>query len=418
MCHQLYCSWPRIVVAIAALSVPAQSDAQVPESTIIEQFDIPDDGALMLLPVFTCGKHHLFVVDTGSSGVIYDTSLKHLLGSARETSLMRTTTRPIEVEWFDAPAAMLGRLDLCSPGRSGQVRPVGCVDLSLFRFVVGEDIRGVLGRSFLSKHVVRLDFDQGKILFLTSAGDDPGDAIPIVFDKERPYMLAELAGIGKTMLGIDTGIVGSSGCLHPVCTRTLKAKDLFTDLGAARSIGAGGVETSEHICRLPWLQIGKFRHNDLIFCENAGGTPSAIGLSYLSRYVVTFDFRNHLIYLKPSRHFSRPEKDISAHSSSWGIWLTRDGGDVNIATVTEGSAAKAAGIKPSDVVLAVDGRDVSRMRLFAIHHLFPTDKSEFPIKVRRGGREITKVIRSEPKNEPKNGSNRKTGQTQTGKQVN
>jgi hypothetical protein len=388
--------WHRaIAVIILALQIPFRSDAQGPDaSTIIEQFDIPDDGDLMLVPVVIRERRQLFFVDTGCSHVVYDTSLRHLLGKPHDEVMVRTLTGTIKAEVFNAPEAKLGRLDLRVPDPRSAL-PVACVDLSEMRVAQGEGIRGVLGQSFLREHIIRLDFDLAKIFFLRAAGNDAGIAIRMMFVGDQAFVQTELCGIGKAMLNIDTGLAGLSGFLHPLYTKALESRRLFYDLGTRDGIGAAGAAT-RRVLRLPWLQLSTFRHSGLVFSEHSENLPSSIGLGYLSRYIVTFDFPNSLMYLRPSKHFARRDNDDFRGAAAWGISLARHRGEVMVETLAAGRPGKAAGILPGDVLLAVNGQDVRRARLFSIHRRFTLDENEVRLTVRRGDSEITKTIRRAP----------------------
>ena len=70
-------------------------------------------------------------------------------------------------------------------------------------------------------------------------------------------------------------------------------------LGTARSQIAG--EAAKHrVGRVPGIALLGFRHTDMVFEES--GT-NVLGLNYLMRYTVTFDFRNNVINLKKGKRF-------------------------------------------------------------------------------------------------------------------
>src|SRR4029077_5969727 len=66
--------------------------------------------------------------------------------------------------------------------RIGKIRiPAGkeasCHDLAWFRLAFNKDVRGILGMNVLNAHVVRIDFDAGKLMILKQADDKPADAV-------------------------------------------------------------------------------------------------------------------------------------------------------------------------------------------------------------------------------------------------
>ena len=56
------------------------------------------------------------------------------------------------------------------------------VDRRYIRKAAGRDIYGILGMDFLRKHVVRIDFDAGKMTFLKEVGSQPGQPVPVIWE--------------------------------------------------------------------------------------------------------------------------------------------------------------------------------------------------------------------------------------------
>lgn len=65
-----------LLVVVASPSLIAEEPVPgIDPSLIIEQFDIYNDGDLLLVPVTVFGKTRMFAVDTGSSSTVYEKSL-------------------------------------------------------------------------------------------------------------------------------------------------------------------------------------------------------------------------------------------------------------------------------------------------------------------------------------------------------
>jgi hypothetical protein len=154
-----------LLLLAAAEPKPARED-----KLVLEQFDVARDGPL-LLPVMLQGKKYLFLVDTGATLNIFDTSLP--LGKPKATAETAGPDGPITAPLFDAPDATVGCLSLFS------LQPVYQMSLKGTREASGQEVYGVLGMDFLRHRVVRVDFDAGKLAFLERAGSDPGVAVPL-----------------------------------------------------------------------------------------------------------------------------------------------------------------------------------------------------------------------------------------------
>src|SRR4051794_20909599 len=159
-------------------------------STVLEQFPIHNDGDQILLPVKFHGEVYQFVLDTGAGMNVYDTSLRPHLGAPLKVVTAKMPRGTMKMSLFSAPAAMIGSLSLQTPG------PVACADLDMIRRATGHDVRGIIGMAFLAEHVVELDFDQGRLAFLSSAPAQSGSPIPLfpLADLGLPAVYAEVEG--------------------------------------------------------------------------------------------------------------------------------------------------------------------------------------------------------------------------------
>ena len=83
---------------------------------------------------------------------------------------------------------------------------------------------------------------------------------------------------------------------------------------------------------------------------------NSVGLRFLSRFVVTFDFPEATVYLQPGEQFERPEP-----SATSGLTLLWKNGVPVVERVTPQGPAERAGIHPGDKLLQIDGsRQLSR----------------------------------------------------------
>lgn len=351
--------------------------------SIIEEFDIPDDGDGLYVPVTLANERHTFVIDTGSTYVLYDQSLRPILGDVRESQTARTPNGTLALDFFDAPAAHLGRLRLDQQVRSARSL-VACADLRRYSRAAGFDVRGVVGLTFLCRHVVRLDFDRRKLSFVKSADDGAGTRLSIENLTGLPAVRATLPGVGETMLGIDTGSVGASGSLHADLVRALSAKGLITPLGASSVAGAGGA-SERRMFRLASLKIAGFEHSDLVFREHTGNIPSHLGLGYLLRYIITIDFRTSRIYLRPSQNFARSGGVNLLGCHQCGLGLVRKDGRILVESVAAGGPASQVGIRPSDTILAVNGNETLSSRLFTVRQMITDAGAAVHLAIDRDG---------------------------------
>jgi C-terminal processing protease CtpA/Prc len=91
---------------------------------------------------------------------------------------------------------------------------------------------------------------------------------------------------------------------------------------------------------------------------------SHLGLSFLSRHIVTLDFPNNRIYLKKGKGFKKDdETDMS------GLHLLRISNQTVVYSVDEGSPAQKAGIRANDIILKVGDKDANTYDILELRRL-------------------------------------------------
>jgi serine protease Do len=112
-----------------------------------------------------------------------------------------------------------------------------------------------------------------------------------------------------------------------------------------------------------------------------------LGLAYLARYSVIFDFPCQTLYLKKGALHDRPDRfDCS------GFSVVQHNGEYVAHDVMRIGPAKAAGIEAGDVILSIDGREVSEFSLFQIRDILTQDGKTVEMTLRRGGRECEVTV--------------------------
>ncbi|MBA3833003.1 MAG: aspartyl protease family protein [Chthoniobacterales bacterium] len=231
-----------------------------------------------------------------------------------------------------------------------------------------EKFDGILGDALFNRFVVTIDFNRNRInlddpeAYRPPAGaiivpitsynhlvpmyDGAVDGIPGKFlidlgDRSsltlfRPFWSAH--GLNKTGVLAMTGI-GIGGPIRGVVTR----------VGA---LTLGTVQVTQPVTRLV-LQKPSAIDDHVI--------AGSVGTGILKRFQVTFDYRHGRMILMPGASAGRPDLYDRA-----GIWLGRAGHELKVLDVTPGGPAEAAGIKPGDVVVSVDGTAAADVNLPAL----------------------------------------------------
>jgi hypothetical protein len=339
---------------------------------VLAEFKIAKGGDPILLPVTFKDKEYLFMLDTGCSHTLFDTSFKHELGDVKKVGGGLTAGSRIEAEFFDAPEAFLGPLNL------QDCNEVICSDLKMISFVMGKKISGLIGMNFLRIYVVQIDFDKGTVFFLQPADGqhtDWGIELLTKYDSLGwPYITGNILNYIKVDFMIDTGANSTGGLGSDIFEKILSEKKLKTS--EILFATASGVIRKREI-RIDNLSVRPFEYQDLIFGE--ANWPH-LGLSFFSRHIVTFDFPNSRMYLKKGKGFKKnDETDMS------GLHLLRISNQTVVYSVDEGSPAQKIGIRANDVILKVGDKDANLYDILELRRfLMSGDKRNITMTIKHG----------------------------------
>jgi hypothetical protein len=261
-------------------------------------------------------------------------------------------------------------------------------DFRKIREISGHEVYGFLGMSFLARYVVHIDFDRGEVIFLRAVPRHAGQRLPIRMESGWPTLELTLPGPkGRRphVFVLDTGACGfGSGDLRSDQFEQLVKEGKLLVVKKTLFESAAGSSTSR-IGQLDMTELPGFRHRKLLFGE---AQRNLLGLNYLSRFIVTFDFPGRGLYLVKGERYGRP--DLWDHS---GLHVFRPKGQTAIHSIDPGSAGAAVGLKAGDVLLTVDGRPTDRMTLHALRQLLCAEGRTIRLTVRRGGQELAVTLK-------------------------
>jgi predicted aspartyl protease len=258
--------------------------------------------------------------------------------------------------------------------------------------IEGIPVEAMVGFELFRRFAVRIDYGARTITFTDPGRFQPGDAgtpIPFKFYDHLPQVEGDIDGL-PAIFDIDTGSRSQVDVTTPFSAGHGLYARYPKQAYATTGWGVGGA-THDYMVRLPSLSLGGVRVSDVpaglsdskrgsISDANFGGN---VGSGLLRRFVVTFDYAHQTMWLKP---ISPQPQDASAYDRS-GMWInaSRDGFTVN-SVVDKGPAAQA-GLKPGDLITALNGRPAKMDELSDARTLLrdlPAG-TRVAVDVRRGG---------------------------------
>jgi hypothetical protein len=282
------------------------------------------------------------------------------------------------VELFRPPAAKVGGLPL-----SG-VESILCRDLSFIREHAGTEMSGFIGMDFLGNRIVRIDFDRGEVAFLKSVPQDSGRAISLGLSPHSiPTAALDIIGVGRRSFLVDTGFLGDcSGTMHAGLLDPMIAGGHAAVVGTKLAKGLIRSSVVREV-RVQEVSLCGFRHRGMVFAERE---KDMLGLRYLSRFVVTLDFRRMKMYLTPGKRFHEPD----CYNLS-GAGASRSNGVTIVYSVHHASAADKAGLRVGDAIEQFDGRPAESMSLLQIRKRLCTPGEHY-LRVRRAQQSLNLVL--------------------------
>ena len=236
------------------------------------------------------GKGLPFVLDTGAFSTLFDRSLEPELGRRIDSGTLRVFGAAHRMGQYDAPALYMGKTPLMMTGP--YIFTDNLTNLSNY---AGRPVLGMIGMDILTHYCVQFDFTANKVRFLDDrhpGTDDWGTSFPLTDVGDGCFAISEnLTGPDGPGSLIDAGCT-YDGWLVPGLFRQWTNQTPPLIDGQVRFPNAmlgGAVYTNVN---LEGLQPKLFASGDSHLKLNG------IGLSLLSRNLVTLDFPHKTLYLK------------------------------------------------------------------------------------------------------------------------
>lgn len=232
------------------------------------------------------GEELPFFLDTGSSGTVFDKSLEPELGKRLHTFKVKHYSDLIPAGVYAAPKLFLGDTPLVTGPT------IWTFDVKSLSSLAGRPVMGILGMDCLRHYRVQMDFAAGKLRFLPADGMDKsalGVAYPLSLRHDVTWIDGRsFLGTTNTHLMVDAGNAHDGDLATDLFHHELQAHTLRVE--SEQIDGKPPGKALLHQCT--W--DGRAYTNLLV-----GHGVNSLGLRFLARHLVTFDFPNRTLYLKP-----------------------------------------------------------------------------------------------------------------------
>lgn len=335
-----------------------------PKSSFTLPFDLVDNRVFVEVRINGRGPFHL-LLDTGAGGVTISTDVAQQLdlhvGDAGDGQGVGEKT----VHAGEARIAQLQMGDLTLADVETNV-----MDLSDAPQVFGsKPFDGIIGLPVFERMIVKHDY-VNRVLTFTAPDKFDYAGAGVIVHFERPRQIPVVAGVLDGVagnFGVDTGARSSLLLYGPFCAQNNLQEKYGAKLEGVTGWGIGGPVRSL-LARAKELQIGDVVARDPVIrlsAQKTGLTTSSamaglIGPDVLSQFDVTFDYARTRIIFEKNKNYGRRDSYDRA-----GIWMgqDKDGKHFAVVDVIAGGPGAAAGVKPGDEILAINGENTANLIL-------------------------------------------------------
>jgi hypothetical protein len=259
--------------------------------------------------------------------------------------------------------------------------------------------QGLFGTNLISRVITEIDYQARKMtLYAPQAYQhvDSSEKIPFTPFGLSPFIKVKIEVQGKkepieALMLVDTGVRITNFNTpfldkHGLIEKSEKTVENTTGYGiGGESVGVIG--------RVKTIRMGNIVLHDPVvdFSRDKKGALASdmfngiIGADILYRFTVVFDYEKKIIALKKNSNFDRPfEYDMSS------IYPVAHGPGLNIFKIhriVKDSPAETAGLKPGDIIAAIDGQDTTAMTLEQVKQVLKSEPGrKLNLRISREGK--------------------------------
>lgn len=329
-----------------------------PGGSVVAEFELDACSDAIYVPVICRGEEHLFLLDTGASVCVFDTSMRDQLGYPIGRHYAMTHSGEEAVDLYNSPPLTVGGRQL------NRDDPVICQDLLSLHVALDRRVTGVLGMSFLEDYALELDPDHSVLRILESPVETMGTGWHTLRLDLEPYGGPKLAvDVGDTAdwhVTVDTGCSFFGAMDYTLCERLLST-GVATPWGSSTAMTPHRAVDSDLVL-LESLAFGSLSHVGPVLTR---GESSVLGLPFLYSYNVILDFPERAAYLRPRRPDAPPGYD-----NPIGVAVHYGDSNLVVSAVAEGGLAERAGLQKGDVIVGIAGSLAPGAPLTCVHEYF------------------------------------------------
>jgi hypothetical protein len=325
-----------------------------------------------------------FILDTGSGGISIDslTCLTYNLPTVPSDRTIRGIAGVRNVKFSNNNTLHL-------PGLRVDSLNFHINDYEILSSVYGEHVDGIIGYSFFSRYIVKINYDSSRISVYSqgSLKYPKGGHLLRPLLVNLPIQSAKLRDTGPETIARFYFDIGAGLCL--LLSSDFVADSLkFGPKKKMRNTQAEGVGGKAYmkVTTIREFRLGPYRFRKVpvyIFDDDYNVTSypylgGLIGNDLLRRFNLIINYQRRDIYLTPNKHFREPFDYAYTGFSFYDL-----NGIIVVSDVMQGSPAEKAGFKVDDIIIAINTNFSNNVQSYK--NMLQNTGESFRILINRNG---------------------------------
>lgn len=310
-------------------------------------------GNRIVVPARVNGHSTDVILDTGAEATTLDRAFARSIGLHGGTKVRgEGAGGAVEAELFTGVSVDVGGLWL-------RDMTVAVVDLAPIARAIGRPINAVLGRELFNSAVVSVDWANNRLRISSPAAFKPGaNTVAVPLERKGPFhtIPVSIAGGATIHALLD---LGNGGALSLPKAYWVERPEIARLPFAQWQLGGVGGMNPARVVSVPKVTLGgrSFDQVPATLSEtgnNHDATQMAnVGIGLLAQFDVDLDLGRDRLYLRPRSAAPPFDRDRA------GARFQLAGDRLKVVFVSPQGPAAAAGLKPGDELVAINGRPVT-----------------------------------------------------------
>jgi len=261
------------------------------------------------------------------------------------------------------------------------------------------DLDAIIGKLIFDEYLVEMDFDENVIKFHAHDSlkiEESWSEIPIINQGDgNAYINLDISFRGENknpvLCAIDIGALS-----HNLKLTESPEMNLSPPPNSVESYLGSGLSSSlfGYLFRLNEVSLGNYTLKNVVTTMPYKGTSLGhggngnIGLRFLQRFNIIFDYPNDRIFVKPNKSFNNPFQ----YSMTGYCVKKMDDKSREIVQIFKNSPAEKAGLLKGDILLELNGKNIQEYNSNETYKIYRQEGKKINITIERDGKILNKEL--------------------------